>query len=287
MPHKKRDDVIKPLLQDDAFLRDVRDARPLERQVHLWWLGQSGFLVKHGNRYLLIDPYLSDSLTVKYAGTDKPHTRMSERVVDPARLDFVDVITSSHNHTDHLDAETILPVLKASPPARVVVPAANRAFAAERLGVNESSLIAADAGKTVTVAGFDITGIPAAHTALERDEEGRCKYLGYVIRGGDTFIYHSGDTVYHDEILTALQTFNRLDAALLPINGDRPERRVAGNLDVPQAAHLAKQIGARVAVPCHYDLFEFNTASPESFVRECERIGQELRVLKLGERMTI
>src|SRR5688500_6794184 len=110
--HATRRGVIEPLLQDDAFLRDARSARPSERQIHLWWLGQSGFLIKYGNRYLLIDPYLSDSLTVKYANTDKPHTRMSERVVAPERLDFVDVITSSHNHTDHLDAETLLAVTK-------------------------------------------------------------------------------------------------------------------------------------------------------------------------------
>ena len=279
--------MIRPVLQDEAFLRDVRSARPYERRAHLWWLGQSGFLLKHGNRYLLIDPYLSDSLTRKYAGTDKPHTRLSERVVPPERLDFIDVITSSHNHTDHLDAETLLAVMKASPPARLVVPAANRSFAAQRLGVSEASLIESDAGRTVTVAGFDITGIPAAHNALERDEQGRCKYLGYVIRAGDRFIYHSGDTVYHQETVAALRQFKRIDLALLPINGDRPERRVAGNLDGPQAAQLAKEIGAGLVVPCHYDLFEFNTASPMPFVTECARIGQLCRVMQLGEGITI
>lgn len=279
--------MIKPLLKDDAWLEDVRAARPRERSIYVWWLGQSGFLIKYGNRCLLVDPYLSDSLTEKYARTDKPHTRLSERVVDPARLDFVDVITSSHNHTDHLDAATILPVLAASPAARVVVPAANRAFAAARLGMDEAALVAVDAGKRVTVAGFDITGIPAAHTALERDEQGRCKYLGYVIRAGERWIYHSGDTVNHEEIAAALSRFGRIDAALLPINGDRPERRVAGNLDGPQAAQLAKRINAGVVVPCHYDLFEFNTASPDAFVAECERLGQAHRVLRLGERMTL
>ena len=35
---------------------------------------------------ILIDPYLSDSLTKKYAATDKPHTRMSELVVRPELL---------------------------------------------------------------------------------------------------------------------------------------------------------------------------------------------------------
>jgi hypothetical protein len=32
-------------------------------------------------------------------------------------------------------------------------------------------------------------------------------------------------------------------------------------------------------------MFEFNTASPDEFVRECQKIGQKYRVLRLGERV--
>lgn len=277
--------MIKPVVQDDAFLADVKRAAADDFVVHLWWLGQSGFLVKYGNRYLLMDPYLSDSLTKKYAKTDKPHVRMSQRVIDPARLDFVDVITSSHNHTDHLDAETLRPLMQANPATRVVVPAANRQFAAERLGVEPATLLTADEGKTTTVAGFEITGIVAAHPQIERDESGRSKYLGYVIEAGFCTIYHSGDTLWDDAIVEQTRRF-KIDVALLPINGDRPERHVAGNLNGAQAAKLAKAIDVKVVIPCHYDMFEFNTASPDEFARECRKIGQNHRVLRLGERIS-
>ena len=66
------------------------------------------------------------------------------------------------------------------------------------------------------------------------------------------------------------------DVALVPINGNRPERRVAGNLDGREAALLAYEISAGVAVPHHFDMFEFNTASPDEFVAECRRLGQKL-----------
>ena len=87
--------MIKPVLQDDEFLADVTQARNDTEELHLWWLGQSGFLVQWQNHHLLLDPYLSDSLTHKYAGTDKPHVRMTELVIAPERLDFIDVVTSS------------------------------------------------------------------------------------------------------------------------------------------------------------------------------------------------
>ena len=44
---------------------------------------------------------------------------------------------------------------------------------------------------------------------------------------------------------------------------------------------------ARVAVPCHYDMFAFNTADPADFTAACDRLGQPHRVLRLGERMSL
>jgi L-ascorbate metabolism protein UlaG (beta-lactamase superfamily) len=53
--------VIEPALSDDAFLADVAGAAP--EVLHVWWLGQSGFLLAWQGSHLLLDPYLSDSLT--------------------------------------------------------------------------------------------------------------------------------------------------------------------------------------------------------------------------------
>ena len=132
--------MIKPVLQDDAFLKDVSHAKNNPDQLHLWWLGQSGFLIQWQGHHLLVDPYLSDSLTKKYAGTNKPHVRMTERIIGPERLDFVDIATSSHNHTDHLDGETLIPLWRANPNLTVIVPRANIDFAAQRLQVAPDKL---------------------------------------------------------------------------------------------------------------------------------------------------
>jgi L-ascorbate metabolism protein UlaG (beta-lactamase superfamily) len=274
--------MIKPVLQDDAFLADVKSARS-DTAFFLWWLGQSGFLIRWRDQFLLLDPYLSDSLTKKYEATDKPHVRMTERVVAPEKLDFVDVITSSHNHTDHLDADTLLPLLEANPSAALVIPEANREFVANRLKCAPEFPIGVDAGTSVTTNGFTIHGVPAAHEKIDRDEAGRCHYLGYVIQFGPWTIYHSGDTVLYDGMVETLSEWP-IDVALLPINGAAPERRVAGNLDGREAATLAHNIAARMVIPCHYEMFEFNTASPDEFVATCKKLGQPHRALRAGER---
>jgi L-ascorbate metabolism protein UlaG (beta-lactamase superfamily) len=277
---------MKPALQKDAaFVADVRQALAAKERA-LWWLGQSGFLIVNDGRAIVLDPYLSDSLTRKYSATDKPHVRLTERVVAPealAALGVIDVITSSHNHTDHLDAETLLPLLAGNRQARLVVPAANRDFVLERLGRGAApSLIELDHGASAEYNGVQLFGVASAHPTVECDGAGRCRFLGYVIGWGALTLYHSGDTLWHEELAPFLKRF-AIDIALLPINGDRPERRVAGNLDGRQAAQLAQAIGARYAIPCHFDLFEFNTASPAEFVAECARLGQPCRVLQHGE----
>jgi L-ascorbate metabolism protein UlaG (beta-lactamase superfamily) len=277
--------VIEPVLADDAFVADVARTRPEAHGFRLWWLGQSGFLIQWQGRHLLLDPYLSESLTKKYAATDRPHVRMTRRVVDPERLAFVDVVTSSHNHTDHLDGDTLGALRRVNPGLALVIPEANRAFVADRLGSDPAWPLGLDDGGSVEVAGFRIAAVPAAHEAIDRDDAGRCHHLGYVVRFGAYSLYHPGDCIPYDGQVERLRPF-AVDMALLPINGRAAERRVPGNFTGPEAARLAHAIGARLVVPCHYDMFEFNTASPEAFTTEARGLGQPYRILASGERLT-
>lgn len=269
---KKNEELISEM---DSFLQD-------ENGFHLWWLGQSGYLLQWSAKRVLIDPYLSDSLTKKYLTTEKPHTRMSELVIRPELLKNISVVTSSHNHTDHLDAETLAPVLKSNPYIKFIIPEANRNFVCERVKCANDFPIGLNDGKSVTVDGFTFHGMPAKHNEIDRDEKGNCKYMGYVIEFGKYKIYHSGDTLWFDEMVDLLKPYN-VDAALLPINGNKRERKVAGNLDCKEAAVLGKAINAKFVVPCHYDLFEFNTADVNDFADEAKKISQPYKILRGGE----
>ena len=247
-----------PLLADDAFLADVEAARD-EPGLHAWWLGQSGFLIQHDGEHLLIDPYLSDALTRKYAATDTPHVRLTRRVIAPERLAFVDVVLSTHAHGDHLDEETLRAI-----GAPVVAPAGTVELARQRSGTDVRGL---SEGESAELGGFQVEPVPAVHPG------DHC--VGYVITAGPFRIYHSGDTSWVDPGV------RRVDLAFVPINGK------LNNLDGPEGARLAHHVQAALAVPCHYDMFEFNTASPARFVAECNRLGQPYRVLENGERVSL
>lgn len=279
--------LIQPVLQDDELLADIAAARQETTGFHLWWLGQSGFLVQWQGRHLLLDPYLSDSLTKKYTATDKPHVRMTAIPIAPERLDFIDVVTSSHNHTDHLDHETLKPLRQVNPQLQMIIPEANRAFVADRLQIDPRWPLGASDGTTAHAAGFTFTGLASAHEQLEADEQGNYRCLGYLVRFGGWTLFHPGDGVPYDgmvERLLALADGQVIDVALMPINGRLPERRVTGNFWGREAAQFAKAIGARLVIPMHYEMFTFNTETPDEFVATAVNLAQPYRVLRCGER---
>lgn len=278
-------ELIKAVKKDHELVKEMDDLAGDEKHLHLWWLGQSGFLLQWKGKRILIDPYLSDSLTKKYAGSDKPHIRMSERVIAPELLKDISIVTSSHNHTDHLDAETLIPVLKNNPGVQFIIPKANRDFVAERIKCERDFPLGLNDGQSVKVGEFIIYGIPAKHNEIERDENGNCRYMGYVIELDKYKIYHSGDTLWFDEMVEILAPFS-VDIALLPINGNKQDRKVAGNLNCREAALLGKKIGARMVIPCHYDMFTFNTADVKEFENEANKLDLPYEILREGEKFS-
>ena len=272
--------------KNEDFLEQVSQRKDLRDFVHLWWLGQSGYLLQWNGIHVLIDPYLSDSLTKKYEGSSRPHIRMCEKVIDPARLSFIDIVSSSHNHTDHFDGETLIPIIEANPGISFIIPEANREFVCHRINMPLSFPTGLNDGQTADIKGIRFTGVPASHNELERDEQGRCRYMGYVIDIGGKKIYHSGDTLLFPGMAELLQPFN-IDLAILPVNGNDPSRGVAGNLDGNEAAWLAKSIHAKLTIPCHYDMFTFNTADVSVFISACEQNGTNYKILQLGDSLTL
>jgi len=279
---------MKPaFLKGEELLVDIESARSdKSNTLYTWWLGQSGFLVMSAGKTVLFDPYLSDSLTRKYAPTDKPHTRITELVLDPGTLEGIDIVTSSHNHTDHLDKETLIALVQANPELDFVIPEANRAFIADRLERDPSLPIGLNDGLSTTVKGVTFHGIASAHDELKTNEKGEHHFMGFVIELGPWKIYHSGDTRLYHGLVSRLKPFN-LDLAFLPINAYKPERRVAGNLNSEEAAQLADECSIKTVVPHHYDLFEFNTADPVDFEKACQFRNVNHHVLQNGQRLTL
>ena len=108
----------------------------------------------------------------------------------------------------------------------------------------------------------------------------------FIVQFGPYSVYHSGDTLWYDGLEAILKP-HKVDIAFLPINGNKPERRVAGNLNPNEAATLGKAIDAKLVIPHHYHLFEFNTENPDLFENACEKSGTLYKILALGHGIVV
>jgi L-ascorbate 6-phosphate lactonase len=274
--------MIEPVRHGHALLNEIAASDPEPGSLFVWWLGQSGFLVKSCQGLLAVDLYLSDHLTTKYAATDRPHVRMTRAPLRGRDLSGVDLVLASHRHSDHLDPETFPELLAAS-----VVPGAILDHLAH-WDLPRQRLRPLDAGGVVEHAGFRVRAIPSAHERLDTDPDGRHLYLGFVIEAQGRRLYHSGDTLAYPGLEKWLGS-DPFDALFLPINGRDPARGVPGNMSAAEAVDLAAAVRPRFLVPHHYDMFLFNTVPVNAFEAEARRLpaGVVPRILSCGERWEI
>jgi L-ascorbate 6-phosphate lactonase len=279
--------LIRPVRCGRELDDEIRSTRPAAGALAVWWLGQSGFVLKSRSGTLVIDPYLSDHLTRKYEGTDRPHVRMTESPLGGADLTGVDLVLSSHKHSDHLDPGTMPALMAASPGAVLALPAAIVAHA-RGLGLPGDRLVGLEAGSSFTRAGFSARAIPAAHEGLETDDRGRPLYLGFVVEVDGLRLYHSGDSLAYDGLEGWLGP-GPFEVFFLPINGRDPARGVPGNMTAAEAVALAARCRPRFVVPHHYDMFTFNTVPVAEFEAAARLLpeGVTPRVLRCGERWLV
>lgn len=241
-------------------------AAPAPGEVVLYWLGQAGFIIDLPGYRVLLDPYLSDSLARKYAGTAFPHRRMMAAPIVPDELLRLDLVLCTHRHTDHMDPDTLQALAVRFPRLPFVVPAASIDEARKRCGVPDRRLIAVNAGDSVEVLpGFRVRPVPSAHETLTINAQHQHEWLGYVIDVGGVRLYHSGDCIPYPALAATLSGLAP-QVALLPVNGrdqDRSGNGVPGNFTLDEAVALCHAVDIPVMVAHHYGMFDFNTVEPQ------------------------
>ena len=222
----------------------------------------------------MIDPYLSDHLARKYAGTEFPHTRMMPPPLNAASVRDLDLVLCTHRHSDHMDPGLSGPLAQANPACRFVVPRAELA-AITHLGVPQAQLVPVNAGDILRVSdALEIRVLPAAHETFLLNSCGEHHFLGFLLRLNGVTLYHSGDTVVYQGLLEKLRQ-QPVDLALLPVNGRSEhlrERGVAGNMTFAEALDLCRAAGIGTLIPHHFGMFAFNTADPTELQQQIDSL---------------
>lgn len=269
----------------------ARIRQPHADGIALYWLGQAGFLVRTARYTFLIDPYLSDSLALKYRGSPLPHVRMMSAPITVEELGHIDLVFCTHHHTDHMDPGTLLP-LASQPALRYVVPGASREEAMKRASVPPERLICVDAGDVLEpLPGLTVRPVRSAHETLQSNDAGQYVFLGYGIEVGGTTTFHSGDAVPFEGERGEVASL-AADVALLPVNGRSKalaDSGIPGNFFLQEATSLAQLCGIPFMLSHHYGMFDFNTIELVEIEREASRpdLGVIMRPALLGTEYSV
>ncbi len=225
--------------------------------VKIKWLGQMGLLIKSGDTKMYIDYYATQDAA-----------RQTPPPIPAQELKDADIIMGTHDHLDHIDHEAWKIWAKNIPDAKFVFPIMHRDSVLAD-GIAPENAMGINAGDTLQIGSITIHAIPAAHEFLDRDTDtGYYPYLQYIIETEGVRIHHAGDTVRYEGMLPAIKAFGKIDVELLPING-RDARRYRnnciGNMTYQEAADLAGEVGPRIVIPGHWDMFADNSADPQAF----------------------
>lgn len=120
---------------------------------------------------------------------------------------------------------------------------------------------------------------PALHGSVLPDGTYGGNPAGFLVFMGGKCVYHAGDT----GITSDMQLYGRLnpiDIALLPI-GDN------FTMDVNDAVEAAVLLGAKQAMPIHFDTFPIIAANPQEFIRKVEARGIKGRICMPGETIEV
>ena len=266
------------------LLNEIEMTQVPEHMMAFWYIGQMGMAVKGAGLTLCFDPVLND--LCRPDGTSR---RNYEAPFGGSEWKGLDYVICSHDHADHINLKTLLPLHQANPSLRFIVPAPAVRTLTDG-GIGEDAVVGAKAGAEIALGnGAVLYPVAAAHETYETDEQGNQKSLGYVMDLNGISMYHSGDTMVTAQLIEDLKRFSPLDLACIPINGadmERHERGIIGNMDCRDGAYFAWKIGADLTVPMHYDMVMGNLEDPLIFARYMQDMypGKKYRIMQLGER---
>ena len=212
------------------------------------FLGHSGFLFSDGEHTLAVDPFLTGNPKAVHKPSDIRCTH----------------IALTHGHADHFGDTIELARANNAP-----------VFAAfeitEYLGEQGlTNLEPGNPGGKITAPFGFVAFTQAFHSS---SYQGRYMGMpcGLVVNIGGVTIYHCGDTALFSDMKLIGELYNP-DVACIPI-GDR------FTMGPEQATRAAEMIGARVAIPIHYNTWPPIEQDAASFRPK----GVEVKVLSAGE----
>lgn len=255
------DSFFLPDVPDNHYLSEkdsISQFQQLKGQNSITWLGHATFLIRINGMTILTDPFLTE-----YAS---PFWHFgSRRYVQPGislkSLPPIDMIVVSHNHLDHLDAETI-ESLQGKEEIHVFVPLGLKPFFIDRDFLNVEEL---DWNEHYSYGGIELTALPAVHySGRGLNDKNKTLWCAWSISSQSGKVLFSGDTSYSPTIFKTIGKENGpYDLAIVSIGAYKTRKYgPASHLTPEEAVKVAMETKSDVAVAMHWGTIELSDEPP-------------------------
>ncbi|KXS34590.1 MAG: metallo hydrolase [Idiomarina sp. T82-3] len=271
-----------PFMQAD--LNTISTPNPEDRQVT--WIGHSTFLLQYQGMAVLTDPIFSERASpVSFMGPQ----RLTELPVQLSDLPPIDAVIISHDHYDHLDADTIETLGNST---HYFVPLALKPWFLE-LGIAEDNVTELDWWQgAATNDQLRVHATPSQHwSGRSLWDRFETLWASYVIDIGDWRVWFGGDTGYNAIQFKEIgHVFNDIDLALMPVGAYLPRWFMKmPHVDPEQATLIHQDIGAKQSITMHWGAFQLaaegipQTIDDIKHAREKAQLSEnEFRIMPVG-----
>ncbi len=229
-------------------------------------VGHATLLVQAGGLNILTDPVWSARVSpVSFAG---PRRVRAPGIAFEA-LPGIDLVLLSHNHYDHLDAETLARLHRAHDPL-VVTPLGNDRIVTQ--AVPGMRVAVGDWGDRIEVPGAVVHVEPAHHWSARGLRDRRMAlWASFVVETVAGRLYHVGDTGFHEgeNYRAAGGRHGGFRLALLPIGAYEPRWFMEAQHQNPDEAVRGMILaGAAYTVGHHFSTFQLTNEAIDAPVRD-------------------
>ncbi len=236
----------------------------------VYWFGHSTALIELEGQRILIDPVFENAGPLP--GITK---RFGNPPIKREELPKIDVVIITHDHYDHLEANTIKHF--APMDMKFIVPLGVGA----RLigwGVSEDKIVELGWHQNYKLATTEITACPGVHySGRSNKDRNKTLWASYAVKGRNKSFFWSGDTGYGDHFKEIGDKYGPFDVAFVEIdawNNGWPNT----HLFPDQAVKVVSDVKAKLLFPIHLATFDLALHPWEESIQTVSELADKAQV---------
>lgn len=265
-----------PKWREDVSVPSKFRARTEKGELSTTYINHATHLIQIDGLNLITDPIYSERASpLRWAGPKRVHAP----AVKFEDLPHIDVVLISHNHYDHMDANTILQLRERFDPL-FVVPLGNSTLIQD-MGANRVQEL--DWWQDLTVEGVKISLTPAQHwSARGVLDRNRALWGSFAIKGEKQNIYFGGDTGYGPHFKKIGDELGPFDLSLIPIGAYEPRWFMKNqHVNPEEAVRAHRDLRSCLSLGTHFGTFRLTDEAIDDPARE---LVEALKLQKVSEK---